>query len=150
VTFDAATNRLTPLTVRDIPPAQVPGHTFRIVADGRATGGTYSLTDATSPLGASVPPHRHDDAVECFYILDGAYRFTVSGGTREAGAGGFSLIPRGASHQFEVVEGPAQALVLFTPAGFEEVFRAMPAIFGTPANRARCGSRPTREPGPGC
>jgi hypothetical protein len=36
-----------------------------------------------------------------------------------------------------VVDGEARAVVLFVPAGFEEVFRRMPEIFGTPG-----------EPGP--
>jgi len=126
-----------PVAARDVKPAVVPGHSFRIVARGADTAGAYSLTEATSPLGAGVPAHAHDNAVECFYVLDGQYRLTVSGRTDEVGAGGFALVPRGASHRFEVVDGEARAVVLFAPAGFEEVFRRMPEIFGTPG-----------EPGP--
>ncbi|MFC1439800.1 cupin domain-containing protein [Streptacidiphilus sp. N1-10] len=125
------------IATRDIRPAAVPGHSFRVVADGSVTAGAFSLTESESPKGAAVPPHAHDRSVECFYVLDGAYRLTVSGASHEVGPGGFLLVPRGAPHQFEVVEGEARALVLFTPAGFEEVFRQMPAIFGTPG-----------EPGP--
>jgi quercetin dioxygenase-like cupin family protein len=112
--------------------SEVPGHAFRILADAESTGGRYSLTEATSPPGASVPPHVHRAAVECFYILDGDYRLTVSGRVHETGPGGFHLVPRGAAHQFEVVgPRPARAVVIFSPAGFERVFRAMPDIFGT-------------------
>jgi hypothetical protein len=79
-----------------------------------------------------VPPHAHDTAVEGFYVLAGTYRMTVSGTTHLVEPGGFVLVPRGASHRFEVVAGePARAAVLFAPAGFESVFRAMPEIFGT-------------------
>ncbi|MFJ2833259.1 cupin domain-containing protein [Streptomyces sp. NPDC087263] len=119
------------IAARDISPVSVPGHAFRILADGSGTGGAYSLTEAESPKGAMVPCHVHDEAVECFYVLDGTYRLTVSDASYEIGPGGFLLVPRGAPHQFEVLDGQARALVLFAPAGFEEVFRRMPEIFGT-------------------
>jgi quercetin dioxygenase-like cupin family protein len=112
--------------------AEVPGHAFRVLADAESTAGRYSLTEASSPPGASVPPHVHRGAVECFYVLDGDYRLTVSGHVHETGPGGFLLVPRGATHQFEVVGSrAARAVVIFSPAGFERVFRAMPDIFGT-------------------
>ena len=145
------------VATRDVEPAVVPGHSFRVVADGSLTAGAFSLTEAESPKGAGVPPHAHDRSVECFYVLDGAYRLTVSGASHEAGPGGFVLVPRGAPHQFEVVEGPARALVLFAPAGFEEVFRQMPAIFGSPGEpgpvwaraNTRAATRLLDGPGPG-
>jgi len=123
---------------RDLTPAEVPGHSFRIIADARNTDGAYSLTEAISPVGAMVPPHAHDNAIECFYVMSGTYRMTVSGQVHEAEPGGFVLVPRGSPHTFEVVGAePARAAVLFAPAGFESVFRAMPEIFGIPG-----------EPGP--
>lgn len=122
----------------EVAPAAVPGHSFRVVADGSDTDGAYSVTEATSPVGAGVPPHIHDSAVECFFVLDGEYRLTVSGTTHEAHAGDFALVPRGAPHGFEVVGGTyGRAVVMFAPAGFETAFRRMPEIFGTPG-----------EPGP--
>jgi quercetin dioxygenase-like cupin family protein len=126
------------LTAADAAVAEVPGHAFRVLADAGSTGGRYSLTEATSPVGAGVPPHIHRGAVECFYVLAGDYRLTVSGQVHEAGPGGFLLVPRGAAHEFEVVGSQlARAVVIFSPAGFERCFRAMPEIFGTPG-----------EPGP--
>jgi quercetin dioxygenase-like cupin family protein len=125
-------------TAREVGPVVVPGHSFRILADAASTGGRYSLTEAVSPVGAAVPPHAHDRSVECFYVLGGNYRLTVSGVVHEAAAGDFVLIPRGAAHQFEVIgEDEGRATVIFAPAGFEDVFRRMPEIFGTPG-----------EPGP--
>jgi quercetin dioxygenase-like cupin family protein len=137
MSFDLSAQGTRLIAARDVDPARAPGHSFRVVADGAVTGGAYSLTEATSPAGAGVPFHAHDRAVECFYVLDGRYRLTVSGAEHEAGPGDFLLIPRGAPHGFKVLEGEARALVLFAPAGFEEVFRRMPEIFGTPG-----------EPGP--
>jgi quercetin dioxygenase-like cupin family protein len=126
------------ISASDVTPAEVPGHSFRVLADAESTGGRYSLTEATSPPAASVPPHVHHRAVECFYVMEGEYRLTVSGLVHEARAGQFVLVPRGAAHQFRV-EGSrtASAVVVFSPAGFEQVFRSMPEIFGTPG-----------EPGP--
>jgi quercetin dioxygenase-like cupin family protein len=122
----------------DVAPAAVPGHSFRILADAASTGGRYSFTEATSPVGAAVPPHAHDGCVECFYVLDGLSRLTVSGVAHEAAPGDFVLVPRGAPHGFEVIgQAEARAAVIFAPAGFEDVFRRMPEIFGTPG-----------EPGP--
>ncbi|HEX3784547.1 MAG TPA: cupin domain-containing protein [Pseudonocardiaceae bacterium] len=132
MTFDSATARPRLVVAKDLPAATVPGHSFRFVADALDTGGAYSLTEATSPAGAGVPLHAHDSAVECFFVLEGDYRLTVSGRTHDLGAGGFSLVPRGAPHRFTVAgEHTARAVVLFAPAGFEEVFRQMPDIFGT-------------------
>ena len=121
-----------------VAPAAVPGHSFRILADAASTNGRYSFTEATSPVGAAVPPHAHDTSVECFYVLDGLYRLTVSGAVHEAAPGDFVLVPRGAPHGFEVIgSAEGRAAVIFAPAGFEDVFRRMPEIFGTPG-----------EPGP--
>lgn len=124
-------------STEDVTPAELPGHSFRIVAGGDRTGGAFSLTEATSPHGAAVGWHAHDASVECFYVAQGRYRLTVSGVAHDLGPGDFALVPRAAPHGFEVVEGEARAIVLFAPAGFEEVFRRMPEIFGTPG-----------EPGP--
>jgi mannose-6-phosphate isomerase-like protein (cupin superfamily) len=126
------------VAARDVAAAEIPGHSFRIVADAGNTGGAFSLTEATSPAGAAVGPHVHDTAIECFYVVEGSYRIAVSGADHEIMPGGFAMVPRGASHQFEVTGGQAgRAVVMFAPAGFESVFRRMPAIFGTPG-----------EPGP--
>ena len=157
MTFHPSAPGVRLIAALDVEAAEAPGHSFRVVADGAGTGGAYSLTEATSPAGAGVPFHAHDRAVECFYVLDGRYRLTVSGTRHEAGPGDFVLVPRGAPHGFEVLEGEARALVLFAPAGFEEVFRRMPEIFGTPgepgpvweeANRA-ADTRLLDGPGPG-
>ena len=157
MTFDLSAPDARRIAARDVAPAEIPGHRFHIVADAAATGGAYSVTEAASPAGAAVPFHVHDRAVESFYVLDGRYRLTVSGEDHEVGPGGFLLVPRGASHGFEVLEGAARAVVLFAPAGFEEVFRRMPEIFGTPgepgplweeANRA-ADTRLLDGPGPG-
>jgi quercetin dioxygenase-like cupin family protein len=116
-----------------VPPVMVPGHTFRILADASATGGRFSLTEAVSPAGAFVGRHVHDDAVECFYVLEGQYDFNISGKKTIAGPGSFALIPRGAPHEWQVAgSSTARTIVMFMPAGFESLFRLMPQIFALP------------------
>jgi quercetin dioxygenase-like cupin family protein len=138
MSFDCGAPAMRAIAARDIEAAEIPGHSFRIVADGVSTGGAFSMTEATSPPGAAVGRHAHDGAVECFYVVEGSYLITVSGADHKITPGGFALVPRGAPHQFEVTsEGSGRAVVLFAPAGFESVFRKMPEIFGTPG-----------EPGP--
>jgi quercetin dioxygenase-like cupin family protein len=138
MSFDCGVPAMRTIAARDIAAAEIPGHSFRIVADGVSTGGAFSMTEATSPPGAAVGRHAHDRAVECFYVVEGSYRITVSDADHEITSGGFALVPRGAPHQFEVTgEQSGRAVVLFAPAGFETVFRKMPEIFGTPG-----------EPGP--
>ncbi|HEX4249933.1 MAG TPA: cupin domain-containing protein [Pseudonocardia sp.] len=110
---------------RTSPPAA--GHTYRVVADRASTAGGYSLTEATSAPGACVPLHAHDDAVECFYVIEGEYRLTVSGAVHHLRAGDLLLVPRGAPHQFEVLgREQGRALEVYAPAGFEP----LPELFG--------------------
>ncbi|HEX4443709.1 MAG TPA: cupin domain-containing protein [Galbitalea sp.] len=116
-----------------VPPVMVPGHTFRILADSSATDGRFSMTEAVSPAGAFVGRHIHDDAVECFYVLEGQYDFNVSGNKQLVGPGSFALIPRGAPHEWQVAgQAKARTIVMFLPAGFESLFRLMPRIFALP------------------
>jgi len=138
MSFNPAGPVVRAVVARDIGAVEIPGHSFRIVADGRSTGGAFSLTEAISPPGATVGRHVHDSAVECFYVIQGTYRITVSGVDHDVMPGGFALVRRGAPHQFEVIGTQAgRAVVMFAPAGFEAVFRRMPEIFSTPG-----------EPGP--
>ena len=110
-------------------PPRPAGHTCRVVADRASTGGGYSLTEATSAPGAGVPPHAHDDAVECFYVIEGEYRLTVGGAAHHLLSGDLLLVPRGAPHQFEVVgREPGRALEVFAPAGC-----GPPEVLGRPA-----------------
>lgn len=105
------------------------GHTYRVVADRASTGGGYSLTEATSAPGAGVPLHAHDDAVECFYVIEGEYRLTVSEAVHHLRSGDLLLIPRGATHRFEVVgRVSGRALEVFAPAGCGP----LPELFGRP------------------
>ena len=59
-------------------------------------------------------------------MLDGALTFWVDGKEIEAGAGTFLNVPRGVRHNFRNrAQEVAKVLILFAPAGIEEMFSKM-------------------------
>jgi quercetin dioxygenase-like cupin family protein len=72
-----------------------------------------------------VPPHRHDDHVDAFYVLEGEVEFTLESGVVTAGPGTFVAAPPGTLHGFGT-RGPGRARVLnlhAPDAGFAESVR---------------------------
>jgi quercetin dioxygenase-like cupin family protein len=89
---------------------------------GEETDGKFSLTEfaAAPPPAPSAPAHRHLDADETLYILEGEFEFILDGRTIHAPPGSFIHIPRGTPHAVENVGTTAgRMLVILTPAGFE-------------------------------
>jgi quercetin dioxygenase-like cupin family protein len=87
------------------------------------TGGTFSLTEfaAAPPPAPSAPVHRHLDADETLYILEGNFQFIVNGQPRPAPAGSSVFIPRGTPHAVENIGTEmGRMLVILTPPGFEQ------------------------------
>ncbi|MBA4789979.1 MAG: cupin domain-containing protein [Rhizobiales bacterium] len=83
------------------------------------SAGTLACIEVTVPVGHGIPPHRHGAEDECFYVLDGAIRFTgedCPGGTMLMETGGFFFGPRGRVHGFSNPgPGEAKLLVIATP-----------------------------------
>jgi quercetin dioxygenase-like cupin family protein len=103
------------------------------------TGGTFSLTDFTMapPPAPGPPPHAHEDADECVYVLEGTLRMGVGDMERTGGPGSVMLAPRGMLHSLvNVGPGPARFVVVLCPGGFEGFWREMAAL------RARGGGPP--------
>ena len=72
-----------------------------------------------------VPPHRHDDQVDSFYVLEGEVDFPLADGTVRAGPGTWVSAPIGTVHGFGT-PGPARARVLNVhapDAGFADSVR---------------------------
>jgi quercetin dioxygenase-like cupin family protein len=72
-----------------------------------------------------VPPHRHDDHVDAFYVLEGTVDFTVEEEVVRAGPGTVVAAPPGTLHGFRNPgPGRARLLNLHAPdAGFAESLR---------------------------
>lgn len=88
-----------------------------------ATGGVLSLTEfaAAPPPAPAAPVHRHLDADETLYILEGSFELVIGDRREPATAGASIFIPRGTPHTIENM-GPrmGRMLVILTPPGFEQ------------------------------
>jgi quercetin dioxygenase-like cupin family protein len=108
------------------------GNLFRFHAHSPDTGGTYCLIETLTAPGAGVPPNRHPDDDEAFYILDGLFEFMVDGETVQARTGSFVKIPTGAIHAFRNIgPAPGRLLIINSPGRvhdgfFTEAGEAMP------------------------
>jgi quercetin dioxygenase-like cupin family protein len=118
------------------------GVTYKVEAS--ETGGQLVCAEITVPPGQGIPPHRHSDEDEAFYVLAG--RIIIEGddcgtdGTR-LGAGSFFYGPRGRVHGFRC-EGTetAKLLVLVTPG------TGIGAMFAELAELTRQGQHDGIEP----
>lgn len=97
------------------------GFPTQVRATAEMTNGTFGMVENWEmPPGFASPYHTHHREDESFYILDGEVAFVIDGKWRRVGAGTFVFGPRNIAHGFKVVgDGPAQMLLLATPAGFE-------------------------------
>ena len=91
---------------------------------GEAVGGRFSLMEFLFPHHASPPRHTHPQD-ESFIVLEGEVTM-LAGDTRvRLASGGVGAVPAGVVHTFRVESDTARALVLSTPAGIEQLPRAM-------------------------
>lgn len=60
------------------------GHDFRLKISPERDG-SFSLTEVIIPPGNGAGLHIHEQSEECWYVLDGEYRFTVGGSEFTAG-----------------------------------------------------------------
>ena len=96
-------------------------HTWKATSD--ETGGAFLMFEDRLDEGKVTPLHRHPDADETFYMLEGEIRLHVDGTERLLGAGGIAVIPRGIPHAFMVTSPQARMLCLQTPGGGDAFYR---------------------------
>ncbi len=53
------------------------GYLMTWLAEGKDTGGCFSLVDVVVPKGTEPPPHTHSREDEAYYILEGEITFQV-------------------------------------------------------------------------
>jgi quercetin dioxygenase-like cupin family protein len=100
------------------------GSLFEWHADGADSGGALSLAEVLVRAGGEPPLHVHAREDEIFYVLEGEVTFMRGVERIDAGPGTSVLLPRGIQHGFAVRTPMARMLVMATPAGLEEAFRA--------------------------
>lgn len=96
-------------------------------------GGRVSAIEILAPPEFGPPLHIHHDEDELVQVLEGTLRIACGDTDVVVRTGAFAFLPRGVSHAFRVLEGPARALFVFTPGGVEAMF----ADSGQPTDAAR-------------
>ncbi len=110
-----------------------------VLATADQTAGELAvLQTQREPSGFGPPLHRHHDAAEAFFVLEGDYLMFIDDEQHLCPPGTFVYVPRGVPHTFKVSsEGPGKKLNLFTPAAmvgfFEELAAAEQAGTVTPS-----------------
>ena len=87
-----------------------------------AEDGRLSAMELLAPQDFGPPLHVHHEEDEIVQVLEGTLRLVCGDTDVIAGPGSFAYLPRGVPHTFWVTEGPARALILFTPGGMEAMF----------------------------
>jgi mannose-6-phosphate isomerase-like protein (cupin superfamily) len=110
--------------------ASVLGDKYTFKAASQNTGGAYALWEIAAPAAAAgPPPHIHEREDEAFYILEGELTFQIGDRTEKAAAGTFVFAPRVIVHKFSNPgTKPAKALVIVSPAGFEDALEEMAQV----------------------
>lgn len=103
-----------------------------------------SAIEILAPPEFGPPLHIHHEEDELLQVLEGTVR-VVCGDNIDAilETGGFAFLPRGVSHAFWVLDGPARLLLVFTPGGAEAMF----VDSGQPADGARLPEAGAVAPG---
>jgi mannose-6-phosphate isomerase-like protein (cupin superfamily) len=112
---------------------QARGSVMLFKAVAATTGGAFSLHERHLPPGGRrPPPHRHTDAQEAFYVLEGEVEVTLGPEAVRGGPGTFVLVPGGLAHTFgNPGSVPARVLVLHAPA-MDQYFRELQELWAGP------------------
>lgn len=100
-----------------------------VLADGDQTSGDLTVVQTQDePPGFGPPLHRHRDAAEAFFVLEGEYLMFLGDEQHRCSPGAFVYVPRNVPHTFKVSsEGPGKKLNLFTPAAMVGFFEELAA-----------------------
>ena len=96
-------------------------HVWKLLAED--TGGQFFLFEDAMAKGKCTPLHRHPEAAETTYVLEGEIVVQVDGTETRIGAGGVSFVPKGVPHAFIVVSDQARLLTMQSPAIGQEFYR---------------------------
>ena len=96
-------------------------HTWKLLAED--TDGAFFLFEDVMAQGKATPLHRHPDADEMAYVLEGEILVKVDGKETRVTAGGMSFVPRGVEHAFLVVSDGARLLSLQSPGAGQTFYR---------------------------
>jgi quercetin dioxygenase-like cupin family protein len=101
-----------------------------VLAHGPVTAGAFSVVQTQhEPTDFGPPMHKHRDAAEAFYVLQGTYVMFVEQRQDLCPPGSFVYVPANVAHTFKVVSPESGTkLNIFSPAAmagfFEELAEA--------------------------
>ena len=95
---------------------------MRLLASRSETDGAFALGEFSGGAGAWTIPHVHRQCEEAFYVLEGAFTFTVDERPIPTRPGSFLLVPRGQRHVIHAEADAGRFLTLWTPGGLEDMF----------------------------
>ena len=107
------------------------GGLLTITVAAEDTGGAFAVFDYLATRGKASPLHRHPDAEETFWLLEGSIRVHIDGVEHEGSAGATFVFRRDVPHAYAITSESARLTMMLTPGGGENFFRAA----GTPAGR---------------
>lgn len=94
---------------------------------------TMSLLTEDIPQNDRIPVHIHHNEEEFIYVQSGEGIFTFGDKEYDVGPGAFVLVPRGVWHGLQNKKKETIRMVFgYTPAGFEDYFRAIGVAPGQP------------------
>jgi quercetin dioxygenase-like cupin family protein len=96
-------------------------HTWKLLAE--ETDGVFFLFEDVMSQGKPTPLHRHPEADETTYVLEGEIVVNVAGAETRIETGGMSFVPRGIAHAFLVVSKTARLLTMQTPGIGQAFYR---------------------------
>ena len=96
-------------------------HTWKLLAED--TGGAFFLFEEVMTHGKCTPLHRHPEADETVYVLEGEIVIHIDGLETRVGAGGMTFTPKGTPHAFLVVSDSARVLTMQAPGIGQAFYR---------------------------
>ena len=96
-------------------------HTWKLMTED--TDGAFFLFEDVMAQGKCTPLHRHPEADETVYVLEGEILVNVDGQESRVGTGGLTFTPKGVPHAFIVVSETARLLTFQTPGIGQAFYR---------------------------
>lgn len=96
-------------------------HTWKLLADD--TGGAFFLFEDEMEKGKCTPLHRHPEANETVYVIEGEILINVDGTETRVRTGGVVFTPKQTPHAFIVISDVARVLTFQTPGTGQGFYR---------------------------
>ena len=96
-------------------------HTWKLLAED--TDGAFFLFEDVMGKGKTTPLHKHPDAAETVYVIEGEIVVQVNGIETHLCKGGVSYVPKGVPHAFLVVADGTRLLCMQSPGVGQAFYR---------------------------